>query len=53
MNQEPSLLQRLTELEQVVVRQSDRIGALEDELRILRMMLTRALQASAPDVQAA
>jgi hypothetical protein len=53
MAHEPRVSERLDELEQVIVRQSDRISALEDELRILRMMLTRALQGAPPEAEAA
>ncbi len=53
MVREPAIEERLTDLEQLLIKQADRISILEDELRAARMMLIRLAQASHPETEAA
>lgn len=53
MARDPNVEERLKDLEQIIIKQADRINALEDELRATRQMLVRLVQARVPDMRAA
>jgi uncharacterized coiled-coil protein SlyX len=53
MVQEPTTEERLTDLEQVLIKQADRISMLEDELRALRLIVVRVARLNQPESEAA
>ena len=53
MVQEGAIEERLTDLEQLLIKQADQISILEDELRAVRLMVLRLARATEPDAEAA
>jgi hypothetical protein len=53
MVQEPTTEERLTDLEQLLIKQADQISMLEEELRAVRLMLARVARLNQPESEAA